>query len=770
MKKLLSFLLLFVLSFSMLLTGCKAPETPKTLATPTNVSATDEGLITWDEVENASAYVIKINGKEYPTTGTQYQVQSVINDFTYSVQAQGSNYLPSAWTEEYTFKGKGNPAPTPPTPTGISVAISGKSEVKSGDKITLEAMVKGTVDWSVEWSITAGGEYATINQNGELQAAEVDGDKIIKVQVVSLVDKTAKAEKTLTVRAKPTLTQEMLDAIKDDKIGFEGYLSIALYTIGQFETLETTYTTGIKTSMDGTNWYAEYDNTSVGIMSALYYKNYNNKACQVGVSLMNDEEYFPMTDDYGNEVSWEDAGLYNSFKNLTVQDFTFNEEEWRYEYTGKDPVFMQRAIASANPYDFSPAKVALIIGEGEVLGIYAKSNDDYNILSGYKGIQELFVAINQGEIVEVPSIAKYSHEEIHDDLAVALENMHALENYTLNYKEITASYLTTGYVQSGFTETITPTDCYFRPFDVNYDVYGNEIRKYVEGGEYGYQKKSDTLYNAYTTDVDGKLRASRAFEADFSNAKPTFAFAPEIFRSYYVDEEAGTTTYYVDGLMSYVASTFYYGVGNDINLYGIFATEGVISATESFTPYVVVKDGYIVEACFYFYLGSIYGVVELSYSDFNTATLPEGVSVEFETRQVPVSWEELIIYVSTETGSTTSDDIEVNALEYLQDFYGDENIAEKMPFFGVPLGDTYGFGLTTIHIPTGSSSAKNSIVFYYDVPLDLDYTINSSLMAIEEYLVGLGFTKDVHGIFTKGSIAVQPVDSSLDLMIYIWKV
>lgn len=768
MKKLLSFLLLFVFSFTLLFTGCKEQDTPKTLATPTNVSVTDDGLISWDVVENATEYVVKINDTEHTTQTTQYQAQSVINDFTYSVQAKAENYLSSAWTQVYTFKGKGNPAPTP-TPSGITVAISGKSEVKSGASIQFDAIVSGTVDWSVEWSITVGGEYATIDQNGKLQAADVSGDKIVKVQAVSLVDTTAKAEKTLTIRSQPTLTQDMLDAIKDDRVGFEGYLSIALYTIGQFEKLATTYTTSVKTSMDGSNWYAEYDNTSLGITSALYYKNHQNKACQVGVSLMNEEEYYPMTDDDGSEVSWENAGLYNGFKKLTVEDFTFSETSWRYEYTGNDPYFLKRIIAAANPYDFSPESVSLIIGEGEVLGIYAKSNADYNILSGYKGIQELFVAINIGDIVKVPAISKYTHESVHDGLQTALDNMHALENYTLNFKEITASYLTTGYVQSGFTETITQNDCYFRPFSVSYDLYGNEIHTYKEGEEYGYQKKSDTLYNAYTADETGNFRASRAYEKDFSNAKPTFAFAPEIFRSYYEDEETGETTYYADSLMSYVASTFYYGVGNDINLYGIFATEGVISSTESFTPYIVVKDGYIVEACFYFYLGSMYGVVELSYSDFNTTALPEGVTIDFETRQVPTSWSELTISVSSDS-ETTENDYEVNALDYLKEFYGDEEIAERMPFFGTPLGDTYGFGLTTVHIAESSNIAKKSVVFYYDVPLDTDYTINSSLTAIEEYLLNLGFEKNKYGEFTKGDIAVAPVDSSLDLMIYIWKV
>ena len=85
------------------------------------------------------------------------------------------------------------------------------------------------------------------------------------------------------------------------------------------------------------------------------------------------------------------------------------------------------------------------------------------------------------------------------------------------------------------------------------------------------------------------------------------------------------------------------------------------------------------------------------------------------------------------------------------------------------LGDTYGFGLTTIHSPTGTGIAKQSVVFYYDVPLDVDYTIDSSLNKVGEYLLSLGFTKNANDEYSKDGIYVAPVDSSLDLVIYVWK-
>ena len=216
--------------------------------------------------------------------------------------------------------------------------------------------------------------------------------------------------------------------------------------------------------------------------------------------------------------------------------------------------------------------------------------------------------------------------------------------------------------------------------------------------------------------------------------------------------------------MSYVATTFYYGVGNDIQLYGIFATRGYTSNTESFTPYVVVKDGYIVEACFYYNIGYMYGVIELKYSNFNNTTIDENINFDFETRNVPTSWSELTIQVL----SDTTEDVEVNAVDYLKELFNDENIAEKIPFFGEVLGDTYGLGLTTKYFPNGSQIAKDAVMFYYDVPLDIDYTIESSLDLVENYLISLGFIRVPEGYYVKDNIHINPTDTNLDFMIYVW--
>ena len=780
MKRIIKLIFISLLLLAVLC-GCGKKE--KILATPKNVALSDTGLLTWDAVENAEKYTVTINDKTYSTTKNSYQVTSLNVDFTYSVVAEAKGYtssLPSA-------KGTYQVPYTPPVDTTakIAVAISGKSEVRYGAPITLSAKVSGTEDQTVIWTIVSGADLVELDSiSGKLTAKSLNKGGIVEVRAISLSDESCYGSKVITVLTPPELTQDMIDLLADQtKLGFEGFINISLYTIGVMEKFYMSSSTTVKTSLDGEHWYAEYDNLDLGIVSQLYFKNDNGIASQVGVSFTNEEEYAPMLDDNGSKVSWIDGGLYNNFKGLTVSDFKFNEEKWCYEYVGADKNLPQKMVSSANPYDFKALSLSLIIEEGEIMGIRALSDSDYGIASGYRAVQELTVAVNFGETVDVPTISKYPTDPNgnHDPLIEAIANMQKQTNYTLDFVETTASYLTNGYVTSGFTETVTDGICYFDPFNVKYSSDGQEIRTYTNI-PYGYLKVSDTLYNAFYSDGADGFNATRAWHGDFNATKPTFAFAAEIFTSYYEEkdedtEEVTSITYYVDSPMSAVASTFYYGVGNDIQLYGIFATTGYISSTESFTPFVVVEKvdgiGYIItEACFYFYLGSIYGVVEIKYSDFGTSEVKEEEVSKlqaplYETREVPTRWDELTIIVSNDQNSIAEDE-ELRADIALNEFFDDPEMAEKLPFFGKVLGDTYGFGLTTFHLPSGSDAAKPAIVFYYDVPLDMDYTIDDSLSLVYEFLVEEGFTRNARGEFVKGNLHVSPLDVSLDFTIYVW--
>ena len=55
------------------------------------------------------------------------------------------------------------------------------------------------------------------------------------------------------------------------------------------------------------------------------------------------------------------------------------------------------------------------------------------------------------------------------------------------------------------------------------------------------------------------------------------------------------------------------------------------------------------------------------------------------------------------------------------------------------------------------------------MPLDRNYTIDSSMTAVREYLVAQGFERNSADEYEKDGIVIAPIDSSLDFNIYVWK-
>ena len=774
-KKFICALVIVVLA--MTFAGC-GEEKPQ-LATPQNVTVSDDGEITWDAVENAEYYVVVLNGYNYRCDGTSYTVGSVVNDFTYSVIASASGYKSSAPSEVQTFTGKGTPPPpVDPDLEGITVSIKGNQLVGSGKSTKFTATVKfpdGRTNSNVVWSVTEGGEYGSIDGDGKFTAKTVTEDRDVTVRATSTDNDEKYAEIIICVACQPVLTDEMLSSVSDNYIGFEGYMDIELRTFELFDKyVETVQVSGISTQMNGDRWHARYVDNSTNYVADINYKNEGGVAQQVALSLMNDEQYFPMTDDAGKPVSWLDSGLYNNFAKVTADDFEFDEDDWRYYYKGNDATLAQKMVASANPYEFEASSLGLIIEGGELLGIFAESKPSFSVVPGYKAIQRLYSYINCGaDNVEVPLITKFEHNPKttdggfidHDALDEAIENMRSLENYTLDFRM--SSHMASGYTIGGYVETVIDGDYYFEPYDI-ISSGGNQIAVARPNAQYGYHKLDANTYNSYNYNADkGVYEAARAFKGDMDKAKASFAFASEIFTSFQAATVDGkdATIYYVDETMCTVASTLYYGVGNDAPLYGLFAMRYEMLA--DYTPYVVVRDGKILEAGFFYFLGDMYGEVRIYYSDFNSASMPDSFKSfdGYVPRVPPASWADLTVIDETDGG----DSGEVNALEFFIGMFGSAEKVNDLPFFGDLLGDTYGFGLATYRQPGGISYSVETVVLYYDVALDADRTINSSIKSAQEFLVENGFVKNAYGEYVKGDVSAMPYDSSLDFWIYVWK-
>lgn len=756
--------------------GTKPPvEETLTLKKPQNVRVSESGLVTWDAVEHATDYIVYVNAATDFVTEPYYQIPNAEQDAVIVIVACAEGYKDSEESDEVSYKGKAR----------TTIAIGGRTEMHFGESKQYTAYINGELTTNITWEVIEGGEFASINRMGKLTAKEdkIDSNEIVTVKATLNSNPSVTCTKKVLVNGKPQLTQAMLDKVAaQEKMWFFGSVEIDAYNFTITNELTDSYSLTIDTKLDGTNWYAEYTDGNTGMSAALYFKNNQSVASQVSVSFMNDEEYTPMLDDNGNEVTWTEAGLYNNFKGLNASDFTFNKESWLWEYTGTDNTLKNRMVAAANPYDFVPTNFALLIHDGEIMGIYSVSEDDYKLVSGKRAVSKLFSYFHSGDTVDVPTIGKFTHDSKYDEqygkFQSALDKMHERESYTLNYVQDSYSVLGGGETVTGFKETITENDCYFRPFDClrspsgNYSPFNENMRAY-SGDDYGFHKFSEDRYNSFYTEYtegvageqEAKLVATRAYTGDFSKAKPSFAFSPEIFTAFYEDKKSGEITFYADESMTPVASTFYYGVGTDIELYGLFATKGWSTGTD-FTPYVTVSaEGEIVDSGFYFYLGYIYGVVQIRYEDLDGASLPGGVTVDFAEREAPNSYSQLeIINVETE-------DEHVNVLEYMKTMFDDEDIESRMPFFGDILGDSFATGFVTRRMdvgPNGTNVSKNAILLWYDVPLDKDYTITSSMRKVAERLHELGFTEQ-RGVFRKGNISIELEDHSLDFYIYIWK-
>ena len=198
---------------------------------------------------------------------------------------------------------------------------------------------------------------------------------------------------------------------------------------------------------------------------------------------------------------------------------------------------------------------------------------------------------------------------------------------------------------------------------------------------------------------------------------------------------------------------------------GIFSTALYIN-NGYFVPYVtgdqVDGEYYITEAAFAYNMGDyMWGVIFLSYSDFNKTELPETpVELTFETRQVPTGWADG--FVVWDEGS-----YDLDFIEYVEEYFWE---GVEIPFFNEVLGDNFGFASKTV-LEASAGVGHTGFVFslYYDVPLDMNYTIESSMRAVSKFLLEEGYTRKSAYRFTNGELDIAIVDNDLDLFIYIWK-
>lgn len=647
----------------------------------------------------------------------------------------------------------------------VNVAISGPTSIRYGGTINLLATVTGSANTAVIWSTDS--NVVAVSDGTVIVIKEVTVDTTVTITATSVADNTKSASYTITVlapEAQPELTDEMLSLLKDEKIDFAGENHIDIYGITS-TSLVGTSDMSVHTYMEHNRWVADYTgDTNSG---RIYYANKDGYANKVQISLMNSEEYVALEDDYGLPITWENSGLYNPFINIKVSDFTFNRDTWMYEYTGSDTNFLTRATSALTPYDFEPKTLSLVISDDEIIAIQLKSDYDYRIVSGYRVIQTLTSSFNSGDLVNIPSLPTYSYEEdAHGLLKNALEKMHSLSSYKTRLTMQAYDYSTGSQSITGYEETVTPTEMFYKPFTAK---VSQGALDYTYTSPFGYRQIDENTYNYYTPNKDGSFEAFRSYKGNVTDKAPSFEFDAAIFNPGYAwNSKEKEATYSVYEGMCYVASTLYQGFGSDYPLYGLYSTKGSVNGNTNYVPQVTVSnDGYITYATFYFNMGIMYGIVELEFYDFDTTTLPEeATSIQFTPKVVPTSWADVDFYYSAENLGTN--DSTLPGDQALTNVLGAE-VLDVLPFFDNVLGDTFGLALNTLYNVPGTGVYTPCYQIYYDVAVDADYSLNKSLAKVKQELIDEGFVRNSYGGYDKDGYTVLPVDSSLDLYIYVFK-
>lgn len=686
---------------------------------------------------------------------------------------------------------KEDPKPDDPTPPvddqPVSIAITGSRSIElgAGKTKTLTARVSHAKNTGVTWEVIEGGDVLTLAPQEDTTKCDVSAPASASatlepyvVRATSVEDNTKYAEVSITVLERTTLTDDMLSELASyDTIGFSGSMDIELWTFGTYGHLEDTRSVNVETKMDGEYWYSTYQDSSTGLERTMYVKNHDGIVSEVLLSLHNDEEYYPMTDRNGDNIPWNEGGYYNNFKDLKAADFTFNEDTYLWEYVPKsaDDNLIQRMVSSANPYEFKAKNLSLMIMGNTIFGITSQSEDDASIAANYNAKMTLTSTIETQE-VEVPHIEKLGRKNFHDDLKTALDNFKKHTSYKLSYYNYSYSAYMQSETESEYVETVTEDLVLFEEKMTAGTVNYTSVS--------GYKNMGGNLYNAfyqnytYTRDEKGNVtqvapagyEATQAFAGNFSDCKPGFDFSEEIF-TFTQPADEGVTDYYVDPTLTRVASEFYKGILTDDSLYGIFAT-ALSTTSGTILPYLSVKDGEIVAAGFGYDMGLLMqGIVTIEYSDFDTAEITE--EIDFVQREIPLSWTDsrYVRHIAESTAEDRDPIVEVFTERLGAEVVGEN--AANIPFFPEVLGDTYGFAAEDVYRPQAEGGGYSPRMYealglYFDVELDMDYTITSSMDKLARFLESNGFTMTAEYEYRKGRLGIAIADNDLDLYVYLW--
>lgn len=185
-------------------------STKAAIATPTNLTVSDDKVVSWDAVDGAASYVLTIGTEEYPCTSNSYDASAIEDEYydvaVIAVPTDTENYKNSA-AATITDAKFGTPTlPTPTISAGVleetSVAFSWTKDARAtnGYHWALyngETLVKEADETSATAAEVTGLVFGT-TYTAKVYALAVDGEKPYVQSATATLDLKTKAKTTIS--------------------------------------------------------------------------------------------------------------------------------------------------------------------------------------------------------------------------------------------------------------------------------------------------------------------------------------------------------------------------------------------------------------------------------------------------------------------------------------------------------------------------------------------------------------------------------------------
>lgn len=607
--------------------------------------------------------------------------------------------------------------------------IAAQDTIAEGETIMVSAIIVGLADQSYTWSVS---DPSLIEiKNGFLTLiGTVKVDKNVTITCTANGDESVFASKTITIKAPiiegqvGELTQDVLGEIANPSITINGVVT-DFYNDFNNSFNNTTKSYDYLVMMSEGRWYGSWhvkgnteniiaDNYRKGSEDGIrdQYGNYGHALERLYIDKNNQVASKYIKDYMSVPAVWEAQHLWNHLSNLNVTRFVYDASEDVYVYTldvkSEDDLYLMTYLSiSLTPMlsdtlaqlklTIEDGHITKLVAQTEVLYYGSETREEADAMS-YTEVEMTFA--NIGTTV-VPEPSPYTAPENVEILEAAIEKMQNLNNYTYSAKD-TTTYAPSG--DAGDYEIDNLSTSYGSGIGTVMSLSSNaaklsstsKIRDYTSAvgtvgevgrvtsdailvektGKYsysmddklyftnytGFKQNEDGTYDEfkYSSDVDSFI-GTRKVSGNIMDLLPNFDFSAYLFK--YEGTKKGN---YIFTLKE---GDITRDLAMEVSMHS-YAKDAEQSTNCTFTI-VVSPEGYIVETLYSYNLTDVYyGIIDTTYSNFDTTELPEYTFDGYVPREWRTSWSQYDIKYYSPNHSTREPYVEASTQEVFDKLFG----------------------------------------------------------------------------------------------------